>query len=89
MPWISWFLTFLSIAGAVLNVRKMRSSFAVYTIANMGWVAVDIYYGIYAQAVLFSVFTAISVWGWLEWGSSPWRGVIGTSREDLPREDLH
>lgn len=83
MPWISWFLTFLSIAGAVMNVRKMRSSFAVYTVANMGWVAVDIYYGVYAQAALFSVFTAISIWGWLEWGGSPWGGMLEKSREDL------
>ncbi|MDD3553657.1 MAG: nicotinamide mononucleotide transporter [Deltaproteobacteria bacterium] len=71
MPGISWFLTFLSIVGAVMNVRKMRSSFAVYTIANMGWVAVDIYYGVYAQAALFVVFTVISIWGWLAWGRRP------------------
>lgn len=72
ISWISWFLTSLSIAGAIMNVKKMRSSFAVYTIANLGWILVDLYYEIYAQAALFVIFTAISIWGWLNWGRSPW-----------------
>lgn len=64
----TWGLAVLSILGAILNVKKRRSGFAVYTIANIGWVFVDIYYGIYAQALLFIVFTALSTWGWFEWG---------------------
>ncbi|NIA08524.1 MAG: hypothetical protein GWP10_01790 [Nitrospiraceae bacterium] len=63
-----WTLTILSIIGAILNIKKRRSGFAVYTVANIGWIAVNIYYGIYAQAVLFVVFTGLSTWGWIEWG---------------------
>jgi len=65
---VTWSLTGLSILGAVLNVRKKRICFAIYTAANLGWVIVDIYYHIYAQAALFIVFTGLSIWGWLEWG---------------------
>ncbi|MDA8162949.1 MAG: nicotinamide mononucleotide transporter [Desulfobacteraceae bacterium] len=65
---ITWGLAALSIFGAVLNVKKRRSGFALYTLANMGWIFVDIYYGIYAQAMLFVVFTVLSAWGWIEWG---------------------
>jgi nicotinamide riboside transporter PnuC len=64
----SWFLTALSITGAALNVKKLRISFLYYTVANIGWICVNIYYGIYSQAVLFVVFTGLSIWGWCEWG---------------------
>ncbi len=72
---LPWSLTLLSIFGAVLNIKKKRSSFAVYTVANIGWIIVDIYKGIYAQAVLFMVFTALSTWGWFEWGRSQWKSA--------------
>lgn len=72
---ITWGLALLSILGAILNIKKRRSGFAVYTIANMGWIFVDIYYGIYAQAVLFCVFTALSTWGWIEWGKKKWEKI--------------
>ena len=65
-------LTGLSIVGAVLNIKKRRSGFAVYTVANVGWIIVDLYNGIYAQAALFLVFTALSTWGWIEWGKKEW-----------------
>ena len=64
----TWSLTALSILGAILNVKKKRICFAIYTVANAGWVIVDIYYKIYAQAALFIIFTALSIWGWIEWG---------------------
>jgi len=69
---LPWSLTALSILGAILNIKKKRSSFAIYTVANIGWIVVDIYKGIYAQAVLFIVFTVLSTWGWFEWGRRQW-----------------
>lgn len=69
---LPWTLTALSILGAVLNIKKRRSSFAVYTFANIGWIAVDLYHGIYAQALLFTVFTGLSTWGWIEWRDKSW-----------------
>ena len=71
---ITWSLTLLSIFGAILNIKKRRSGFAVYTLANLGWIIVDIYHGIYAQAALFVVFTGLSIWGWIEWGRRRWPG---------------
>ena len=69
---LPWTLTIVSIVAAVLNIKKRRSSFAIYTIANIGWIAVNIYHGIYAQAALFLVFTGLSTWGWIEWGKKGW-----------------
>ncbi len=72
---LPWTLTVVSIIGAVLNIKKKRSSFAIYTIANIGWIAVNLYHGIYAQAALFLVFTGLSTWGWIEWGRNKWSGM--------------
>ncbi len=69
---LPWTLTMVSIVAAVLNIKKRRSSFAIYTIANIGWIAVNVYHGIYAQAALFVVFTGLSTWGWIEWGKRGW-----------------
>ncbi len=68
-----WTLTAISILGAVLNIKKKRASFAIYTFANIGWIFVNIYHGIYAQAALFVVFTGLSTWGWIEWGKRAWK----------------
>ena len=70
---LPWILTIVSIVAAVLNIKKRRSSFAIYTLANIGWIAVNIYHGIYAQAALFLVFTGLSTWGWIEWGKRGWK----------------
>ncbi|NOR05514.1 MAG: hypothetical protein GQ575_04325, partial [Deltaproteobacteria bacterium] len=43
-----------------------------YTVANIGWIIVNIHHGIYAQAALFIVFTGLSTWGWIEWGRKKW-----------------
>ena len=72
---LPWTLTIVSIIGAVLNIKKRRSSFAVYTFANIGWIAVNLYHGIYAQAALFFVFTGLSTWGWIEWGRKRWAEI--------------
>jgi len=69
---LPWTLTVVSIVAAVLNIKKKRSSFAIYTVANIGWITVNIYHGIYAQAALFLVFTGLSTWGWIEWGRKGW-----------------
>jgi len=71
--YLPWTLTAISIFAAVLNIKKKRASFAIYTLANIGWIAVNIYHEIYAQAVLFVVFTGLSTWGWIEWGKRKWK----------------
>jgi nicotinamide riboside transporter PnuC len=65
---LPWTLTLVSITGAILNVLRKRASFFLYTVANIGWICINIYHSIYAQATLFAVFTGLSIWGWIEWG---------------------
>ena len=75
--YLPWSLTAISILGAVLNIKKKRVSFAIYTFANIGWIVVNVYHGIYAQAALFVVFTGLSTWGWVEWGKGHGRTETG------------
>lgn len=64
---IPWMFAILSIIGVILNIQKKPSGFIFYTISNIGWVGVNMYYEIYAQAVLFMVFTVLSIYGWWRW----------------------
>jgi nicotinamide riboside transporter PnuC len=63
----SWALALVAIIGAVLNIQKKSSGFIFYTVSNIGWVSVNFYYEIYAQMFLFSVFTILSIYGWINW----------------------
>lgn len=67
----TWLFTLMSATGVVLNIRKDKRCFLVWIVANAGWIAVDIYKGILAQAALFVIYTGLSVWGWFEWSKNP------------------
>ena len=67
MEIFAWILALLSIIGVVLNIRKKASGFVFYTIANIGWIIVNVKHEIYAQAFLFLVFTGLSIYGWWAW----------------------
>lgn len=64
---LMWIVSSLSILGAVLNAKLNIKGFYVWVIANLLWVAYDIYLGAYAQAALFCVYTGISIWGIKKW----------------------
>lgn len=67
MEIFAWVLAFIAITGVILNIRKKPAGFIFYTIANIGWVVVNLQHKIYAQAFLFSVFTCLSIYGWISW----------------------
>jgi len=62
-----WFVTFLSLAGNVLNVKKKRSGFIVWIFANCIWLAYDFWCGTYSRCLLDVVQTIFCVWGLIEW----------------------
>lgn len=64
---IIWIITLMAIGGVVLNIKRRVEGFYLWTISNIGFVAVDYNAGLYAQAVLFVVYTGLSVWGIIEW----------------------
>lgn len=64
---ISWLNTLISIYGNFLVIGKKRIGFLVWIISNIVWIAIDYYTGLYAQAMLFVVYTFISAYGYIKW----------------------
>lgn len=68
MTWIlTWILTTISLVGNFLNCKKMRSGFMLWLVCNTGWLAYDLYNGIYARANLDIVQSAFCIYGLIEW----------------------
>lgn len=73
LTWPSWFtiftavLTVLALVGVVLNIKRKRACFYIWLFTNASWAVVDFYKGIPAQGLLFTIYTALAVWGILEW----------------------
>lgn len=67
IDWFSWVLSAISIIGTVLNVKKKRICFWIWLFTNATWVVVDFIFGLYAQSVLFMVYTGLAIYGIIEW----------------------
>ena len=63
----TWFVTFLSIIGVVLNAQQKISGFYFWMFANLSWVLIDIHKGIYAQAGLFLFYFIMCFYGIYSW----------------------
>ncbi len=64
---LTWILAVLSIIGVVLNIKKKRICFYIWTVTNASWMTVDFIKGIHAQSFLFLIYTGLAVWGIIEW----------------------
>jgi len=64
---ITIILTVASLVGVVLNIRKRRECFVVWSITNAAWTYVDYHRGIPAQAILFFIYFLLSLWGIWAW----------------------
>jgi nicotinamide riboside transporter PnuC len=64
---LSWIITALSVGGAIYNARGKVFGFYIWIVANIAWIAFDIYIKSYSQAALFAVYTIISVYGIYTW----------------------
>lgn len=67
MTAITWTLAALSLAGVVLNIRRHRTSFAIWTVTNAAWAVIDLRAGLPAQAALMATYGVLAVWGLVAW----------------------
>jgi len=67
MTSVTWVLTSLSLTGVILNTHQDRRCFYIWIVTNTSWAAVDFYKGIYAQATMFLLYLALSIWGLFKW----------------------
>lgn len=65
---MNWIIAAIAIAGTILNIKKQRSGFVLWTVSNSHWLIHNIKIGEYAQAVIFAVFLALSIYGFFAWG---------------------
>jgi len=72
---ISWALTLLSVIGAIRNAQGKIDGFYIWVVSNIGWVGYDIYTKQPAQIALFSVYTAITIYGIIKWNQNKKRGI--------------
>lgn len=69
-----WCATAIALAGTVLNVRKSRLCFHLWTATNLMWLAVDLRCGLYSRAILDAVQLSLAVWGIFAWRSDGGEG---------------
>jgi nicotinamide riboside transporter PnuC len=62
-----WVVSVLSLVGVVLNIKKSRICFFIWLFTNASWTIVDFVFGLYAQSLLFLVYTGLAVYGIIEW----------------------
>lgn len=67
MSFLYWLLAIASLAGVLLNIRRMRACFVVWMLTNATWCAVDAHAGLPAQATLMAVYAGLAVWGFFAW----------------------
>lgn len=65
---LSWFVTAASIVGGMANSNKKRWGFAIWMFTNAFWFTYDMRYGLYSQALLYVIYFALAVIGFVRWG---------------------
>jgi len=71
---ISWTVSFLALIGVILNVKKDRRCFVIWSFTNAFWMIYDWRLGAKAQSALFFVYFVLAIWGLLQWSKTKERG---------------
>lgn len=64
---LSWLIAVLSLTGTVLNIKKRSECFYLWGISNAAWVFIDFNKGLHAQALLFSIYFVLAIYGAWSW----------------------
>ena len=64
---VPWVITLVSIIGVVLNIKKKRICWVLWSITNVSWCIYDFRIEEYAQSFLFLVYLGLSIWGIFAW----------------------
>ena len=64
---LMWLVAAASIIGCILNVKKLKESYIIWTATNIAFATYNWYIGSYAQSVNFIACLCTSVWGIYEW----------------------
>jgi len=67
VPWADGFVTAGSIVGTVLLGRKFIENWPVWLLVNAASVALFAYKNLKLTVVLYVIFFALAIWGWIGW----------------------
>ena len=74
METLCWITSVFALIGVMLNIKKDKRCFMIWSITNFTWTLVDFEKGIYAQAVLQLVYCFLSLYGMASWASEELKG---------------
>ena len=80
---MSWIVTIASIVGVILNIRKNKLCFLIWSITNFSWMVIDFYYKLYSQSALFAVYFILAIYGLWKWEKDEKRKITKGSLEKL------
>lgn len=72
---ITWIISFLALAGTILNANRNKYGFILWFVTNLFWVVVDFQSGLYAQSALFLAYTLLAVKGMVTWSKKEKEGM--------------
>lgn len=78
----AWFVTAASLVGMFLNVRRSRWCWVVWFVADACWVAIDIMFELWPQAVLMIIYAQVNIWGYIRWSEQA-NGRNGNGHGDI------
>jgi nicotinamide mononucleotide transporter len=67
VPWADGFVTAGSIVGTVLLGRKYIENWPTWLLVNAASVALFAYKGLTLTVLLYVIFFALAIWGWVGW----------------------
>ncbi len=64
---LMWIPMAIAVLGTYLNARKNIICFPIWIISNIALIIMNFAIEVYAMVGLFTVYTVISIYGWLNW----------------------
>lgn len=63
-----WFMVLVGVVAAVLNVKKKRSCFVIWSVTNSIWIIHNFRIGEYQQSASYIILLLFTIWGFVMWG---------------------
>jgi len=88
MHYFTWIVAAIALVGVVLNIRKDPRCFILWGFTNYAWAYVDLFKGIYAQALLQLVYFFLSVYGYMTWKAEEKVVVDAHGKKEVPDGEI-
>lgn len=62
-----WIITAGALVGVVLNIKKDKRCFAIWSVTNAAFAIETFLFGVYNMTLLFSIYFLLALWGLKSW----------------------